>query len=124
MCCGIQARLTAARSESSTRLPSIKATRGVRKPMSPLLLPVWTMPFRRSQRARPGTSASHGWISAMNRKWNVYYRTSTNGGSRWSGETVLSTYGASYSYICTDCFRFPFGDYFDMDIDNQSHTQT
>jgi hypothetical protein len=31
---------------------------------------------------------------------------------------------AGYSYIFTDGFRFPFGDYFDMDIDSQSHTQT
>ncbi len=65
------------------------------------------------------------WMDQRNEPhWNVYYRTSTNGGSRWSGETVLSTYVAGYSYIFTDGFRFPFGDYFDMDIDNQSHTQT
>jgi hypothetical protein len=56
--------------------------------------------------------------------WNVYYRTSNDGGASWSGETVLSTYVAGYGYIFTDGYRFPFGDYFDMDIDNQSHTQT
>jgi hypothetical protein len=56
--------------------------------------------------------------------WNVYYRTSNDGGASWSGETVLSTYVAGYGYIFRDGFRFPFGDYFDMDIDNQSHTQT
>jgi hypothetical protein len=56
--------------------------------------------------------------------WNVYYRTSANGGSSWSGESVLSTYVAGYSYIFADGFRFPFGDYFDMDIDSQGHTQT
>jgi len=56
--------------------------------------------------------------------WNVYYRTSVNGGSTWSGETVLSTFVTGFSYIFADGFRFPFGDYFDMDIDNQSHTQT
>jgi BNR repeat-like domain len=65
------------------------------------------------------------WMDQRNEPdWNVYYRTSVNGGSSWSGETVLSTYVAGYSYIFTDGFRFPFGDYFDMDIDNQSHTQT
>ena len=65
------------------------------------------------------------WMDQRNEPdWNLYYRTSTNGGSSWSGETVLSTYVAGYSYIFTDGFRFPFGDYFDMDIDNQSHTQT
>jgi hypothetical protein len=56
--------------------------------------------------------------------WNVYYRTSPDGGSTWSGETVLSTFVTGYTYIFVDGFRFPFGDYFDMDIDNKSHTQT
>ena len=65
------------------------------------------------------------WMDQRNEPhWNIYYRSSTNGGSTWSGETVLSSYVAGYSYIFTDGFRFPFGDYFDMDIDNQSHTQT
>lgn len=56
--------------------------------------------------------------------WNVYYRTSINGGQTWSPETVLSSFVAGYSYIFSDGFRFPFGDYFDMDIDNQGHMQT
>jgi len=65
------------------------------------------------------------WMDQRNAPhWNVYYRTSIDGGASWSGETVLSTYVSGYSYIFTDGFRFPFGDYFDMDIDNQSHTQT
>ena len=65
------------------------------------------------------------WMDQRNEPhWNVYYRTSNDGGASWSGETVLSTYLAGYDYIFTDGFRFPFGDYFDMDIDNQSHTQT
>jgi len=52
-------------------------------------------------------------------KWNVYYRSSTNGGSTWTSEVDLSTYVASFSYIFTDGFRFPFGDYYEMDIDEQ-----
>jgi BNR repeat-like domain len=65
------------------------------------------------------------WMDQRNAPdWNVYYRASTNGGSSWSAETVLSTYVSGYSYIFADGFRFPFGDYFDMDIDNQGHTQT
>ena len=65
------------------------------------------------------------WMDQRNEPhWNVYYRTSTNGGLSWSGETVLSSFVAGYSYIFADGFRFPFGDYFDMDIDNRSHTQT
>ncbi len=64
------------------------------------------------------------WMDQRNEPhWNVYYRTSSNGGSTWSGETVLSSFVSGYNYIFSDGFRFPFGDYFDMDIDNKSHTQ-
>ncbi len=65
------------------------------------------------------------WMDQRNSQhWNLYYRTSTNGGTTWSGETTLSTYVAGFSYIFPDGFRFPFGDYFDMAIDNHGHTQT
>jgi hypothetical protein len=54
--------------------------------------------------------------------WNTFYRTSTDGGATWSAEVDLSTYVAGYSYIFTDGFSFPFGDYFEMDIDEQGTT--
>jgi Neuraminidase (sialidase) len=52
-------------------------------------------------------------------RWNVYYRASTNGGNTWSNEVDLSTYVSGFSYIFPDGFRFPFGDYYEMDIDEQ-----
>jgi hypothetical protein len=56
-------------------------------------------------------------------RWNVYYRSSNNGGSSWSNEADLSTYVSGYStYIFNEGFRFPFGDYFEMDIDEQGTT--
>ena len=55
-------------------------------------------------------------------RWNVYYRNSTDGGNTWSGETDLSTYVSGYSYIFTNGFSFPFGDYFEMDVDEQGTT--
>ena len=54
--------------------------------------------------------------------WNTYYRSSTNGGATWSAETYISTYVAGYSYITTDGFGFPFGDYFEIDIDDRGVT--
>jgi len=51
----------------------------------------------------------------------MYYRSSTDGGPTWSGETKLSTSVNGYSYIFSDGFRFPFGDYFDMTIDYLGH---
>lgn len=52
-------------------------------------------------------------------RWNVYYRSSTDGGRRWSNEVDLSTYVAGFSYIFENGFRFPFGDYYEVDIDEQ-----
>ena len=51
--------------------------------------------------------------------WNTYYRSSTNGGSTWTAEKDVSDFVNGYTYITTDGFRFPFGDYYEMDIDEQ-----
>lgn len=54
--------------------------------------------------------------------WNVYYRASRNGGATWSTETDLSTYVPGYSYIVADGFEFPFGDYYELAIDETGRT--
>ncbi len=54
--------------------------------------------------------------------WNAYYRSSTNGGNTWSAEVDISTFVSGYTYITADGFRFPFGDYYEMDIDDQGDT--
>jgi hypothetical protein len=54
--------------------------------------------------------------------WNTYYRSSTNGGATWSPEKDLSTYVAGFSYIQPAGFGYPFGDYFEMDVDDRGDT--
>lgn len=54
--------------------------------------------------------------------WNTYYRSSKDGGATWSAETDLSTYVAGYPYIQPGGFGYPFGDYFEMDVDDQGTT--
>jgi BNR repeat-like domain len=54
--------------------------------------------------------------------WNTYYRSSTNGGATWGPETRLSGAAPGYDYIEPDGFRFPFGDYFGLTIDNEGAT--
>src|SRR6266850_1002152 len=54
--------------------------------------------------------------------WDVYYRSSPDGGTTWSSEVTLSTSVSGYSYIFSDGFRFPFGDYFELALDFQDHT--
>jgi BNR repeat-like domain len=64
------------------------------------------------------------WMDSRNTGlWNTYYRSSTNGGAAWSDETRLSGYVRGYRYIARKGFRFPFGDYFGIAIDNRSDTQ-
>jgi hypothetical protein len=54
--------------------------------------------------------------------WNTYYRSSNDGGSTWSAEVDLSTFVPGFSYIFPDGFSFPFGDYFELDIDHLGRT--
>lgn len=54
--------------------------------------------------------------------WNTYYRSSSNGGATWSAEKDLSTYVDGFGYIERGGFGYPFGDYFEMDVDDRGDT--
>jgi hypothetical protein len=54
--------------------------------------------------------------------WNVFQRSSSNGGATWSAENQLSGPARGYDYVRPDGFRFPFGDYFSMAVDNLGNT--
>jgi hypothetical protein len=54
--------------------------------------------------------------------WNTYYRSSINGGATWGEEMRISGYMPGYRYIGKEGFRFPFGDYFGLAIDNHGDT--
>jgi len=54
--------------------------------------------------------------------WNTYYKSSSNGGATWSEEIRISSYVRGYRYITKDGFKFPFGDYFGIAIDNHEDT--
>lgn len=63
------------------------------------------------------------WMDKRNTPyWNTYYRSSSNGGATWSEEIQISGYVPGYRYIGRDGFRFPFGDYFGLAIDNRGDT--
>jgi hypothetical protein len=58
-------------------------------------------------------------------RWNVYYRSSTNGGATWSPEAKLSRYVSGYTYKSAtpnDGFLQPYGDYFELDVTNRGKT--
>jgi len=67
------------------------------------------------------------WMDSRNssrnsRYWNTYYRSSSNGGATWGEEIRVSGYMPGYRYIGKEGFRFPFGDYFGLAIDNHGDT--
>jgi hypothetical protein len=64
-----------------------------------------------------------GWMDTRTGSWNVFYRASTNGGSSWSGETQISTYVPGYSYLTPNGFGLPYGDYFQMSVDDHGSSQ-
>jgi hypothetical protein len=58
-------------------------------------------------------------------RWNVYYRSSTTGGISWSNELQVSRFVTGYPYKLDtplDGFGQPYGDYFEMDIDQMGRT--
>jgi BNR repeat protein len=60
------------------------------------------------------------WMDARNGPlWNVYYRRSSDGGRRFTSEADLSTYVAGFGYIQPAGFSFPFGDYYEVAIDDR-----
>jgi hypothetical protein len=63
--------------------------------------------------------------SDANARWNVYYRSSTNGGNTWSSEVRLSAWVGGYTYKLDSPrqgFLQPYGDYFEMDINSAART--
>jgi hypothetical protein len=63
------------------------------------------------------------WMDKRNSPyWNTYYRSSSNGGATWGEEIRVSGYVPGYRYIGKEGFRFPFGDYFGLAVDNHGDT--
>jgi hypothetical protein len=74
------------------------------------------------------TGASSGdvriaWMDMRTGLWNLFYRTSSDSGSTWDGETQISSYVPGYSYLTPTGFELPYGDYFEMSVDNRGGTQ-
>ena len=53
--------------------------------------------------------------------YNVWYKSTSNGGASWSSEVQVSQYAAGFSYITSQGFGFPYGDYFVLDLDSAGH---
>jgi hypothetical protein len=65
------------------------------------------------------------WMDARNADgdlWNVYYRSSSDGGTSWSAETDISTFVPGFEYILEAGYDYPYGDYFELAIDDHGHS--
>jgi hypothetical protein len=54
--------------------------------------------------------------------WNVVYRASTDAGTTWTAPRNISSPVAGVSYVYSDGYGFPFGDYFELAIDGDGLT--
>lgn len=63
------------------------------------------------------------WMDTRTGAWDVYARSSTNGGSTWSAEAQVSAYVAGYPYVSSAGFALPYGDYMSLAVDAQGRTQ-
>ncbi|MFI5273610.1 MAG: sialidase family protein [Ktedonobacterales bacterium] len=64
-----------------------------------------------------------GWMDERTGAWNLFVRSSSNGGTSWSAETRVSGYVPGYSYLTPAGFGLPYGDYFQMAVDSAGETQ-
>ena len=61
-------------------------------------------------------------MDQRNGPWNVFYRTSTDGGNTFTPSLRLSTYVPGYNYLTPEGFAFPYGDYFQLAVDSAGLT--
>ena len=64
-----------------------------------------------------------GWMDNRTGAFNVWYRSSSNGGASWSTEAQVSQYAAGFPYITSQGFAFPYGDYITLALDPAGHVQ-
>jgi BNR repeat-like domain len=64
-----------------------------------------------------------GWTDMRTGAWNLFYRSSGNGGASWSPESQVSSQVPGYNYSGANGFALPYGDYFQIAIDSTGATQ-
>src|SRR6266516_3476924 len=63
------------------------------------------------------------WMDNHTRAYNVWYRSSADGGSTWSAETQVSAFRSGYAYVTRQGFAFPYGDYVTLALDPSGNVQ-
>ncbi len=77
----------------------------------------------------PGVAAGSGgdvrvaWMDNRTGAYNVWYRSSADGGSTWSAEIQVSAFRSGYAYVTRQGFAFPYGDYITLALDPNGNVQ-
>ncbi len=61
------------------------------------------------------------WMDNRTGAYNVWYRSSPNGGASWSTDVQISQFLAGYGWITSAGFTFPYGDYTTINLDPSGH---
>jgi len=61
------------------------------------------------------------WMDNRTGAYNVWYRSSSDGGQTWSAEVKVSGFRSGYSYVTAQGFAFPYGDYITVALDPKGH---
>lgn len=71
---------------------------------------------------RPG-DLRLSWMDQRTGPWNVFYRASSNGGITFTSTVRVSSYVTGYTYLSPDGFTLPYGDYYQLAVDQNGQTQ-
>lgn len=63
------------------------------------------------------------WMDKRTGAWNVFFRESSNDGVSFSGTVRVSGYVPGYAYLTPAGFKLPYGDYFQLTVDQENQTQ-
>jgi hypothetical protein len=63
------------------------------------------------------------WMDTRAGNWSLFYRSSGDGGGTWKPETEVSSSVPAYTYSTPTGFGLPYGDYFQLAVDNAGGTQ-
>jgi hypothetical protein len=64
-----------------------------------------------------------GWMDTRTGAWNLFYRSSLNGGKSLTSPIQVSGFVPGYPYLTQAGFALPYGDYFEMVVDSSNTTQ-
>ena len=72
--------------------------------------------------ARPG-DLRLSWMDTRTGAWNVFYRSSADGGHTFTPTIRVSSYVPGYSYLTASGFTLSYGDYYQMAVDSNGQLQ-